>query len=94
KILAQNFDYAVDIEYDYEIPTGDLVINGNNKTYTFKTRDLQHYIFTTFTTFSCTKFPTPLDSVTLLCYNIIVTLLLSLRRRHYGAGIIIKKGAA
>lgn len=59
KILAQNFDYAVDIEYDYEIPTGDLVINGNNKTYTFKTRDLQHYIFTTFTTHrSGTSLPT------------------------------------
>lgn len=50
KVLAQNFDISAEIEYDYEVPVGDFVINGNGKTYNFVSTQKDKYIFTTFTT--------------------------------------------
>ena len=50
-IEMQGFDGMTNIVHDYEIPDGDYIINGNDKTYTFipECYDGQ-YIYTSFTT--------------------------------------------
>ena len=50
KVSAQGFEGAETIKYDYEVPVGDLTINGNGKTYNFKMTSEEVFIFNTFTT--------------------------------------------
>lgn len=50
RVEDQGFVGSGDVEYDYEIPTGEFVLNGNNKTYNFSTSSMKIYIINTFTT--------------------------------------------